>query len=63
MALGAALLFYSVAAEADEPAETRVKTVKFPAEMIITATLDPGESWEDARGYTQIRGAGPRRSS
>lgn len=23
---------------------------------IITDTLDPGETWEDERGYTQIRG-------
>lgn len=56
LTLTTAPLFYSVAAEADERAETKVKTVKFPAEMIITDTLDPGESWQDERGYTQIRG-------
>ncbi|MCK5244636.1 MAG: hypothetical protein KAJ90_05145, partial [Desulfobacterales bacterium] len=57
LTLAAAPLFYSGAAEADEPAETKVKTLKFPAEMIITDTLDSGESWEDKkRGYTQIRG-------
>lgn len=56
LTLTTAPLFYSVAAEADERAETKVKTVKFPAEMIITDTLDHGESWQDERGYTQIRG-------
>jgi hypothetical protein len=57
LTLATAPLFYSVAAKADEQTETKVKTLKFPAEMIITDTLDPGESWEDKkRGYTQIRG-------
>jgi len=54
--LAAAPLPYSGVAEADKPAETKLKTLKFSAEMIITDTLDPGETWEDERGYTQIRG-------
>ncbi|MFV9691769.1 MAG: hypothetical protein ACNY01_12495 [Desulfobacteria bacterium] len=55
LTLATAPLFYSVAAKADEQAEIKVKTLKFPAEMIITDTLDHGETWQDERGYTQIR--------